>query len=257
MSDLQPQEAAPAPVEQQSTEPAQQPEAANPETLQQQPGTEPPPEPVKDEGKAAREAMQRRINRLTYDKARERIARETLEQELQQFRLQQQTHDPQSQQQQPQQPQYSRELIQQEAQRLNAEQKFVEQCNALVSKGRAESKDFDTKLTSLAGITGPLLNDQGRPEPILEALLSTDAPYKVIAHLADHPDIAADLVELTPIQQARKLALIEHQMNAKPIRQPSSAPKPLEPVTASAASAEPDPADTERWIAWRNKAAKR
>lgn len=251
MSDLQAQDATTAPVEPQSTEPAQQPEAANPATPATT-GTE-PTDPPKDEGKAAREAMQRRINRLTSEKYQERAQREQLARELEQFRLQQP-----SESQQPQQQPIPRDLIEAEARRLAAEQSFTQQCNDIVTKGRAEAKDFDAKLTELASITGPLLNERGAPEPLLEALLTTDAPHKVIAHLAAHPDLAAELVDLTPIKQARKLALIEQSMNAKPTRQPTAAPRPLEPVSAAvSAEAEPDPNDTARWIAWRNKRANR
>lgn len=209
------------------------------------------PQPAKEDTEAEKErkaiaAMQRRVNRLTAEKYAERAQREQYERELQQLRQgsEQPSHEPQAP--------FTRETVEREARALMEQQRFNDECNRLATEGRKAAPDFDAKLATLASVTGPLFDDRGRPEPLLQAVLATDAPAKVMLHLAAHPDIAAELVDLTPLQQARRLGRIESELTAP--RKTSSAPRPLEPVKAAAASnGEPDPADVTRWIAWRNK----
>ena len=221
---------------QESNQPVQQPEAEAAKAAKDD-----------DQQGKALAATQRRINRLTAEKYQERAQREHLERELQQFRQ----SGEQQPQHEPQQP-YSREQVAREAAAIVEQQRFNDQCNRLATEGRKAAPDFDAQLATLASVTGPLFDDKGRPEPLLQALLATDAPHKVMLHLAAHPDVAADLIDLTPLQQARRLGRIESELSAP--SKTSNAPRPIDPVKGSAASSgEPDPADTTRWIAWRNK----
>lgn len=227
------------------TDQTQQHDDAQPSSTEpQQPAKEGESEADKDRKAVA--AMQRRVNRLTAEKYAERAQREQYERELQALR--QGGEPPQHEPQAP----YTRETVEREAKALVEQQRFNDECNRLAADGRKAAPDFDAKLATLASVTGPLFDDRGRPEPLLQAVLAAEAPAKVLLHLAAHPDIAAELVDLTPLQQARRLGRLESELSAP--KQTSSAPRPLEPVKAAAAnSGEPDPADTSRWIAWRNK----
>ena len=234
-----------APVEPQSTEPVanDSPEVAVPENLQ--PGSEAPP---KDEGKAARDAMQRRINRLTAEKYQERAERESIARQLDEYRSKTEQSQPQ---------QIPREIIEREASRIAEERSFADKCNAIANDWKASSKDFDNQFQALTSMAGPLVEDTGKPSALLQAVMTTDAPSKVLAHLAANPDVLAGLIDLSPIQQARKLALIESSMST-PTPRPSAAPRPLEPVRGAAAPSVPDPqTQPAAWREWRNKNAKR
>jgi hypothetical protein len=242
MSDLTVNDTTPADVITTPSVPVASPETDTPEVAAPEtPASE--PAPVKDEGKAARDAMQRRINTLTAEKYRERARAEAAERQAQQA--------PRPAGEQPQ--QLPHDVIEREAARIAEERAFTQRCNDIAAKWKAESKTFATDMETLTSVAGPLVNDQGKPEPLLLAVMDAEAPHKVLAHLAANPDLAATLADLTPLQQARQLALIEHEMSKPITRQPANTPKPLEPVSTQSTGAEPDPADTERWIKWRNK----
>ena len=236
---------------------AQRPEAANPETLPEAQNTatdapegEPKPEDAATAARKVHDATQRRINRLVAERAQERAQRQLLEQRLAQFERRPADDEPQ---QQAQRRELGPDDIRREAASMVEAQRFVEQCNAVVAKGRAASPDFERQLASLSTITGPLLDDRGQAEPLLQAVLTADEPHKVLMHLAAHPDVAADLADMTPLQQARKLALIERDMKP-PARQPSAAPAPLTPLRAAAdTDGEPDASDVSRWNDWFEK----
>lgn len=130
------------------------------------------------------------------------------------------------------------------AERLN------ERCNAVAEKGRTDFPDFADALAVMRDEL-PLFDKNNGATPALEAILEMDNPPALIHYLGKNPDIASELADLSPIQLTRRLDKIEREL--KPTRQPSSAPKPLEPVRSSASPGEPDPKDTAKWIAWRNK----
>lgn len=238
-------------------------DVASPQTLpqgeqvegQQQPAEGAAPEDPEAKARRVQDATQRRISRLVGERAQERARREQLEREHDSLRqrlsqYEQPAADPE--------PALRRALgpddVRREAAALVEAQEFVKQCNAVVAKGRAAFPDFEASLATLATVTGPLLDERGQPEPLLSAVLDgADEPHKVLKHLAAHPDIAADLLDLSPRKQAARIALLERDLKA-PARQPSAAPLPLTPVKAVAdTDGEPDSNDTARWIAWRNK----
>lgn len=140
----------------------------------------------------------------------------------------------------------------------------VKAANACVSAGRkAFPKEFDTMLRTVAEEVGGFYEDDsqgGRPMPIARAIFEeTDKPHEVIRYLAENPDVAAELGELSARSQIRRLAKIEHEMGQATKPKPSNAPKPVDaPKGSAAGSDEPDPKNAEAWIAWRNsKLAKR
>jgi cell division protein FtsB len=213
-------------------------------------------EPAADEAAKALEATKRRIDRLTADKYRTKAENEQLRAEREQ--LQQQIAALKGTPTEAD----TRHLTAQEiealadqraAEKLSAVQ-FNEKCNAIAKEGaKAFKGEWDQALKTV-GEVAPLFDARQRPQPLMEAILDTDAPHKVLHFLGTNPEIAEELADMTPRQQVRRLAQLEIELNAKPAKQTSSAPRPLQPVKAAATSSEPDAkADPEAWIKWRNK----
>jgi hypothetical protein len=146
-------------------------------------------------------------------------------------------------------PNEYRRAVQTEAQEVARVTKLNDRCNDIAEKGKKAFADFDASLAVMREEL-PLFNDKGAT-PALEAILEMDNPPALIHYLGNNPDIAAELAHLSPYRLTRRLDQIEREM--KPTRQPSNAPKPLEPVKPVASvSGEPDPKDTARWMKWRN-----
>jgi hypothetical protein len=226
-----------------TTEPAETQEVAAPEGEHH--------EPVVDDAAKALEATKRRIDRLTADKYRTKAENEQLRAERQQ--LQQQLAALQGEPDK-EQPRLTEQDIQRHAREIVEVERFAAKCNDIADQGKKAFKgEFDAALKTLAQ-AAPLFNQQGRPEPLMQAILTTDKPHEVLHYLGTNPEVAEDLADMPPLQQARKLALIERDLAGKNTKQTSNAPRPLQPVKAAAGSGEPDAkADPEAWIKWRNK----
>jgi chromosome segregation ATPase len=121
------------------------------------------------------------------------------------------------------------------AQQIAEHKELVDRCNNVAAQGKKQFADFNASLTALIEEAGPLIDPQsGFKTALGEQILEADNPAALIQYLGKHPEIAAELDGLTPGRMARKLAAIESQMTAKP--KTSNAPKPLEPVKATASS---------------------
>ena len=138
------------------------------------------------------------------------------------------------------------------AERIAEQREFNAKCNSVAETGKKEFKDFPDALNALIEEAGPLVTPNGTPTPLGEQILEAEAPAKLIHWLGKNPEIAAELDGLTPGRIARKLALIEQEMSAKP--KTSGAPKPLEPVRAAASSNDlNDDLSTDEWLKRRRK----
>lgn len=237
------------PTEINTAEPAVEQEVAAPEAEQHE-------APVVDEAKKALEATKRRIDRLTADKYRTKAENEQLKAEREHLRQQLAAIQGGSQETDNNLSEQDIEAIaeQRANEKLNAKQ-INDKCNEVAAEGKKAFKgEFDTALKELAEETGPLFDARGKPVPLMEAILDTDAPHKILHHLGTNPELAAEIAEMSPRQQVRRLAKLEMELDTKPVKQTSSAPKPLQPAKAAAASASPNPkTDPEAWIKWRNQ----
>ncbi|MDF8361930.1 hypothetical protein [Achromobacter anxifer] len=183
-------------------------------------------------------ALKRRVDRLTREKYETQA-------ELQQLR--QRPAEPQDDA-----TQLTEQEVNRRAQQIAEARAFNDRCNEVDRVGRKEFPDFSAKFAELSAEI-PTFTEKGAT-PFMEAILDSDNPAALIHHLGSNPDLAAELADLTPRQQVRRLALIEHEMGAKELPpKTSSAPKPIQPVKPAATAAGPDPSkDPEAWIAWRN-----
>lgn len=208
-------------------QPATEPEkleVAEPET------PEPDAEPQEDEASKALRRMERRIARLTaakYETAAEanqaRAEAEALRQRLAQYE-------------QPQEPAQLRPedvytLAERIAQQKLEQEKVVSSIKHVLSTGR-ELEGFDQACNAVNEEL-PFYDGKGAPSPFLKVVLEAEKPAQVLHYLGSNPDVAADLVGLSPTQQARRIARIESQLSepeAKPEPKVSRAPKPISPV---------------------------
>ena len=271
------------PIEQQEpTQPAGQPNdpqqgdqtsaAPNAEPHQPEPQNEgepkePKPEPTPAEKEA--KALKRRIDRLTRGKYQSEAQIQQLQAELAQYRAQQvqqpggEGHQPIHQPQQQHQPD-----LRQQAQEVLRMERINARCDDVVDAGEAAYPDFKAKVVELSHEL-PLFGQGGAPQPILEAILEADNPAALIYHLGSDPDLAAELADLSPRQQMRRLMKIEAQLSADPTKQPSAsaqqpprdlskAPPPVNPNRAASGSPSKDPAamtDAEWWASQRKSQA--
>lgn len=228
-----------------SGESAVNPQVAGEEHVEAQPegGEGNKPEPNESERQA--KAMRRRIDRLTRDKYQ-------LAAENDQLRARgQQPADDET----PLSQADIDRLADEKANAKVAAQRVNDRCNEIARLGAKEFKgDFDKAMAEVHSIS-PLFDRQGRPEPLMQAILETDEPHKVLHYLGTNPDVAEEIAEMSPLRAARRLGQIERDMAAKPPEpKPSNAPKPLQPVKSAAASGEPDPSkDPAGWMKWRNE----
>ncbi|MNU46286.1 hypothetical protein D3C71_351450 [compost metagenome] len=211
------------------------PDQADPEHPE---GAEQPQKPELTPAEREAKALKRRVDRLTREKYETQA-------ELQQLR--QRPAEPQGEA-----PQLTEQEVNRRAQKIAETKAFNDRCNEIDRIGRKEFPDFAEKFIELSAEIPTI--DKNGATPFLEAILDSDNPAALIHHLGSNPDLAAELADLTPRQQVRRLALIERDMGAKEAPpKTSNAPKPIQPVKPTATAGGPDPGkDPEAWIAWRN-----
>lgn len=138
---------------------------------------------------------------------------------------------------------------QQEAAAAEARQAFDAACNAAYAKGKETFKDdFDTAVANLQQL-GAM-----NPE-MLDLVLGTDDPAKLLFSLGSDPDKAADLMALPPAKRAIEIAKLSVAAPEKGKPTPlSNAPRPIDTVEGSARpnGAPRDDDDDATWFAKRN-----
>ena len=168
--------------------------------------------------------MERRIDRLTAARYQAEARAEQAAAEAAQLRAR-------FQQEQPQQAEQQDPVVL--AREIAHVERVTEKANNIAADGKGRFGDsFGKAVQTVAAEVGQLFERTGKPTPLGEAILSSDDPAALIHHLGSNPDIAADLADLTPIQQARKLARIEIDMSKPRETKQSQAPKPITPARA-------------------------
>lgn len=79
---------------------------------------------------------------------------------------------------------------------------------------------------------------------------------RIAYHLAKNPDEARRIAALDPAEQAMEIGFLKASVSKEPTKKPSKAPAPIEPVKSGKSGNDddmPDPNDTKKWLAWRNK----
>lgn len=196
-----------------------------------------------DDGDKAIKRMERRIDKLTAARYQAEAEARQLREQLSRFASDQQPEEDVA------------SLVQKEAQRLR-EMESIQQSSARIRDELIKEVGHDglqKLLTAVSDEAGPLAHPDGRWTALGEAIVDSDNPAKLIAHLGKNPEVAESLQGLTAAQLGRRIARIEAEMS-KPAEQPkpSSAPKPLEPVKPTSSSVVPS-ADSPDYMAWKLK----
>jgi hypothetical protein len=150
------------------------------------------------------------------------------------------------------------ELATQIANQRLQEQTFLNKMNEIEQKAKEEfGQDYDRSVQNLqlAGVGG---ND------FLHALAEVPNPEKVITFLGKSENVneAIRISQLSPLQLGIELTKISGKAAKELSKQRSSAPAPVGEVSGgssapSSAGAEPPMSDTEAWIEWRRKTARK
>ncbi len=185
---------------------------------------------VQDADKAAK-ALQRRIDRLTREKYQLKAENDQLRTPKQQAEDEQDNLTEKD-------VETRAELRAREIAELK---EIQDRCNKVFDKGVKNNKEFAKAVQAVADEIGVPFDSKGRPTPTMAAILDADEPEKMIQHLADNPELAAELADLSPSKQIRRIVQIEKEMNEDTKPRQSNAPKPATPVNSGATTAAKDP----------------
>lgn len=171
--------------------------------------------------------LERRIDRVTAARYQAEAEREQARQEAAQLKARlQQFEQPDEQRQQPQ-----IDPIQL-ANEIASVREITTRSNAIAKSGETKygKAEFAAALRTVQEEAGQLFTPHGKPTALGEAVLSADEPDALLHHLGTHPDVAAELADLTPVQAARRIARIEIEMSKPAAPKQSAAPRPISPV---------------------------
>jgi hypothetical protein len=226
------------------------PELAAPEATEDQPQQS---EQQEDPADKSLKRMERRINRVSAARyqaeAAARQARE--ESEALKTRL--------AQYEQPAQSPKEKEQIDPMvlAREIAHIERVTEKSNEIVKVGEKSHKDFMPTVKVLTEEVGELFDQRGRPLPIMDAVLDSDKPSELLYFLGKNPDLAADLVGLSPAQLGRRIARLETQMAEQAKPKTSAAPRPLDPVRGGSSDTDlRSDLSTDEWMRRREQQLK-
>lgn len=228
----------PESIQIQTGDTAETPEVAEPEKAESD-----KPNEESAESRALK-AAQRRIDRLTREKYELRA------------RIEQTQARPPTQEQE-QEAKYTEQDIQRVAEERLAAKQATDRANSIASEGEKSFPDFAVKVRTVMEEL-PLFDNKGMPTPVMEAIYDADKPAALLHYLGENPEIAAELAELSPVRQARRIALIERDLpepkESKPQSNVSKAPAPLKPGKPSSVSVKsPDAMSDAEWAAWKEE----
>lgn len=131
------------------------------------------------------------------------------------------------------------------------------------TESRRQADDFRAKAEKFAAKTEDFYavvseSDAPMTQAMAQAIASADEAGPAIAYfLAKNPQEAERIAGLSEASQAREIWKLEQKVGSEqPTKSPSKAPAPIEPVKGAKSVAEddePDPKDTKKWVAWRQR----
>lgn len=215
-----------------TSEQAETPEVATPESSAETQPDE-PQEPEVDPRDKAVKSLNRRVDRITAARyqaeARATQAAQEAEQLRQRLAQYEQGETPQ--------PRQSDPLAL--ANEIATIREVTTKSNAIAKDGEKRFEGFGKALAVVIEEAGPLVSPiqpgapVGRPTPLGEAILDADDPAAVLHYLGNNPDAAADLHGLTATQVARRIARIELEIGKAKEPKQSNAPKPITPLKSA------------------------
>ena len=132
-----------------------------------------------------------------------------------------------------------------EAARIAAAEQFNARCLDVVNQGRKEFADFDSRVENLKRVvSGGDQNAVSQYSGLIAAAIETGEGAKIIHQLGSDLNLAASLMEMTPVKMGMELAKLALADNPGPAI--SGAPKPIRNLGAAAQHSAIDPTDPTR-----------
>lgn len=123
----------------------------------------------------------------------------------------------------------------------------------------AKRADLMADLEDAEGFDARKFNQLPISRTMAEAIVDSEAGVGLSLHLIAHPEEASRIAALPPARQAAELGKLEAKLSAAPVKKPSSAPDPINPVGSKGAAVAADiydarlQSDTDAWIRTRNE----
>lgn len=130
-------------------------------------------------------------------------------------------------------------------------QKTADGWSKRIAQATAEMPDFEDVVAS---------SDVPMTPPMREAIMESDIGPRMAYYLAQNPDEALKIAEMSPIRAISALGRLEERLsaNSPQTKTVSSAPSPIKPVGSRATvSKDPDKMSTEEWLEWRQAQLKK
>lgn len=90
-----------------------------------------------------------------------------------------------------------------------------------------------------------------------QAIVESDAGADIAYYLAQHPEEAKRIAQLSPIRQIAEVGKLEIKISTPAPRKPTSTPPPVNPIgTKAKAERNPDEMPVKDWLKWRNEQVK-
>lgn len=133
---------------------------------------------------------------------------------------------------------------QQQAEAQRHAQARVETWNKSYAAAQTKYADYDVVIEAAA---------EGIPQAAKQIIAHATDGAELLYHIAKDAKLAKQLDGLNPLEAAIKLGEIRAQLKAKPAEKPA-VPEPITTGSGGGRTGgEPDPRNTEAWIAWRRK----
>lgn len=117
-----------------------------------------------------------------------------------------------------------------------------------------KTEDIYAKAEKLPGFDRDAFDELPLTRPIVEALVDSEAPEKLMHYLAANPAEVERIAKLSPARQAAELGKLEAKATETKPPQRSNAPPALGSVKGAASSNPmPDPSDTKAYVKWANE----
>ena len=129
------------------------------------------------------------------------------------------------------------------------QQRQAQQAQTLAAK----TENFYSEAQKIPGFDREAFDELPLTRHIAEALVESDAPAKLMAHMAANPEEVARIASLSPARQAAEIGKLETKLASAP--KVSNAPAPIKPIgtRGSATNSDPSKMSMEEYAEYRKK----
>ena len=117
----------------------------------------------------------------------------------------------------------------------------------------AKTENFYSEAEKIPGFDREAFDELPLTRHIAEALVESESPAKLMAHMAANPDEVARIASLSPARQAAEIGKLETKLASAP--KVSNAPAPIKPIgtRGSATNSDPSKMTMEEYAEYRKK----